>query len=90
MLYLNINKSSELVLVANDFAMTQINYDRISPFRSYLAFILVLCTLTSRSVGAIKKNWTIERKWQHWVHKKQDEDKQNKKHTTLRKQTQIT
>ena len=27
--------------------------------------------------GAIKK-WTIQRNWQHCVHKKQNEDKQNK------------
>jgi hypothetical protein len=24
-----------------------------------------------------------ERNWQHWVHKTQDEDKQNKKHNTI-------
>jgi hypothetical protein len=29
--------------------------------------------------GAIKK-WTIQRNGQHWVHKTQDENKQNKKH----------
>ena len=28
------------------------------------------------------KEWTIQRNWQHWVHKTQDEDKQNKKHNT--------
>jgi hypothetical protein len=39
--------------------------------------------------GAIQK-WTIQRNWQHWVHKAQDEDKQNKKHTTIGKQTQMT
>jgi len=33
---------------------------------------------------------TFQRNWQHWVHKTQDEDKQNNKHTTIRKQTQIT
>ena len=25
---------------------------------------------------------TIQRHWQHWAHKTQDEDKQNKKHNT--------
>ena len=25
---------------------------------------------------------TIKNNWQHWVHKTQDEDKQNKKHNT--------
>jgi hypothetical protein len=25
------------------------------------------------------KEWTIQRNWQHWVHKTQDEDKQNNK-----------
>jgi hypothetical protein len=24
------------------------------------------------------QEWTIQRKWQHWVHKKQDKDKHNK------------
>jgi hypothetical protein len=28
------------------------------------------------------KEWTIQRNWQYWVHKTQDEDKQNKKHNT--------
>ena len=27
--------------------------------------------------------WTMQRQWQHWVHKTQDEDKQNKKHNTI-------
>jgi hypothetical protein len=42
------------------------------------------------------QKWTIQRKWQHWVHKTQDEVKQQKSNTqyvldtTLRKQTQIT
>jgi hypothetical protein len=42
------------------------------------------------------QEWTIHRNWQHWVHKTQDEDKQNKNttqyvlNTTMRKQTQIT
>ena len=26
---------------------------------------------------------TIQRNWQHWVHKTQDEDKQNEKHNTI-------
>ena len=25
---------------------------------------------------------TIQRNWQHWAHKTQDKDKQNKKHNT--------
>jgi hypothetical protein len=29
------------------------------------------------------QKWTMQRQWQHWVHKTQDEDKQNKKHTTI-------
>ena len=32
---------------------------------------------------------TIQRNWQHWVHKTQDKDKQNKKHNTICKHTQI-
>ena len=28
------------------------------------------------------QEWTIQRHWQHWVHKKQDEDKQNNTHNT--------
>ena len=28
------------------------------------------------------QEWTIQKNWQHWVHKTQDEDKQNKKHNT--------
>jgi hypothetical protein len=26
------------------------------------------------------EEWTIQRHWQHWEHKTQDKDKQNKKH----------
>ena len=47
---------------------------------------------------AIKK-WTIQRNWQHWEHKIQDEDnylppsspkkKKAHTHTAMRKQTQI-
>jgi hypothetical protein len=29
------------------------------------------------------QEWTIQRNWQHWVHKTQDEDKQDKKHKTI-------
>ena len=29
------------------------------------------------------QEWTIQRNWQHWVHRTQDEDKQNKKHNTI-------
>jgi len=42
------------------------------------------------------QEWTIQRNWKHWVHKTQDEDKQNKNttqyalDTTIHKQTQIT
>jgi len=30
------------------------------------------------------QEWTIERNWQYWVHKTQDEDKQSKKHNTMK------
>ena len=42
------------------------------------------------------QQWTIQRNWQHWVHKTQDEEKQikNTKHhaldTNMHKQTEIT
>jgi hypothetical protein len=26
----------------------------------------------------VNQKWAIQRNWQHWVHKKQDEEKQNK------------
>jgi hypothetical protein len=29
------------------------------------------------------QEWTIQRKWQHWVHKTKGEDTQNKKHNTI-------
>ena len=29
------------------------------------------------------QEWTIQNHWQHWIHKTQDEDKQNKKHNTV-------
>jgi hypothetical protein len=29
------------------------------------------------------QKWTIQRNWQQMVHKKQDEDKQNKNHNTI-------
>jgi hypothetical protein len=52
--------------------------------------VLPISQLTLENTeGAIKK-WTIQINWQLWVHKPQDEDKQNKKLTTMRKQTQIT
>ena len=28
------------------------------------------------------QEWTIQRHWQHWVHKTQEEEKQNKIHNT--------
>jgi len=28
------------------------------------------------------QEWTLQRNWQHWVHKTQDDDKHNKKNTT--------
>ena len=31
------------------------------------------------------QEWTIQRNWQQWIHKTQDEDKQNKKHNTENK-----
>jgi len=42
------------------------------------------------------QQWTIQRNWQHWVHKTQDEDKliknttQHTLDTSMRKQTEIT
>jgi hypothetical protein len=43
--------------------------------------VLLISQLTLENAeGAIKK-WTIQINWQLWVHKPQDEDKQNKKHT---------
>jgi hypothetical protein len=33
-------------------------------------------TKTNKTRG--NQEWTIQRNWQHWVHKTQDEDKQNK------------
>jgi hypothetical protein len=42
------------------------------------------------------QQWTIQRNWQHWVHKTQDEDKQIKNttqhalDTTMSKPTEIT
>jgi hypothetical protein len=38
-------------------------------------------TKTNKTKG--HQEWTIQRNWQHWVHKIQDEDKQNK--NTLQK-----
>ena len=38
--------------------------------------------------GYKKKKRTIQRNWQHWAHKTQDEDKENKKHATIRQQIQ--
>ena len=29
------------------------------------------------------QEWTIQKNWQHWVHKTQEEDKQNKYHNTI-------
>jgi hypothetical protein len=29
------------------------------------------------------QEWAVQRNWQHWVHKTQDENKQNKKHITI-------
>jgi hypothetical protein len=30
-----------------------------------------------------KQEWTIQRHWQHWVHKTQEENEQSKKHNTI-------
>jgi hypothetical protein len=29
------------------------------------------------------QEWTIQKNWQHWVHKTQEEGKQNKNHNTI-------
>ena len=36
----------------------------------------------SRENQRANQEWAIQRNWQHWVHKTQDEHKQNKKHNT--------
>ena len=43
-------------------------------------------TLGTQDTG---RRQTKQKHRQHWVHKTPDEDKQSKKHTTMRKQTQI-
>ena len=43
-----------------------------------------------REHGRDNKKGKIQRKWQHWGHKTQDEGKQQQKHTIIYKQTQIT
>jgi hypothetical protein len=56
-------------------------------------FVFVLCLvypmlpvsldcpfLIALSVLKGNQEWTIQRHWQHWVHKTQDKDKQNNKH----------
>ena len=36
------------------------------------------------------QEWTIQRNWQHWVHKTQDKDKQNKRqHRKLKGQSRM-
>jgi hypothetical protein len=33
---------------------------------------------TMHTQNKVNQEWTIQRNWQHWVHKTQGEDKQNK------------
>jgi hypothetical protein len=37
--------------------------------------ILIETTISKNGRG--NQEWTIQRDWQHWLHKTQDEDKQN-------------
>ena len=37
-----------------------------------------------RETRSDNQEWTIQRHWQHWVHKTQTEDKQNQKHNNDR------
>jgi hypothetical protein len=54
-------------------------------------------TINVRENRMSNHEWTIQRNWQHWVHKTQDENKRNKKNTiqyvldtNIGKKTQIT
>jgi hypothetical protein len=48
-----------------------------------LVYVIVLSNLRSiekktlEKIEGAKKIWTIQRNWQHWVHRILDEDKQN-------------
>jgi hypothetical protein len=37
-----------------------------------------MSTLSFRENRRGNQDWTIQRHWQHWIHKTQDDDKQNK------------
>ena len=39
--------------------------------------------INSRENRGGNKEWKIQRNWQHWIQKTQDEDEQNKIHNTL-------
>ena len=49
--------------------------------------IMTISIYTLENTEGTINNWTIQNNWQHWTN---DEDKHNKTHTTIRKQTQIT
>ena len=44
----------------------------------------IILYINVREYRSGNQKWTIQRNWQHWVHKTQDEDKQNNKiHITV-------
>ena len=50
-------------------------------------YVYVLCALQKPAILSKKgkQEWTIQRHWQHWAHKRQDEHKQNTKQNTAQK-----
>ena len=49
----------------------------------YQSFFYAYIKKTLGKTEEGNQQWTIQRNWQHWVHKTPDEDKQNKKHNTI-------
>jgi hypothetical protein len=57
---------------------------RVAHLFSYLCCVFCLVRLINvyRENWRSNQEWTIQRHWQHWVHKIQDKDEPNKKHNT--------
>ena len=69
----SINKMQNLCVFLrfNFCSTTSTNINFFSLIRTYISKTLE------------KTEWTIQRHWQHWVHKIQDENKQNRKYNTI-------
>jgi hypothetical protein len=55
---------------------------------TFFMFIIFIIKVRETRIGS--QEWTLQRIWQHWAHKPQDEAKQNTSHRMKPNKTQDT